>query len=221
MTKIYEVVVKKAKITSGYGWRIHPIDKVKKFHYGIDLISKAKPKDLNIYAIDTGVVEKVVTGKDKATTGYGNYIWVRYPKYNLSLIHAHCSTINKKKGDSVKYNDVIAIMGKTGAATGVHCHLGMTRIGSDTWLDPTNFEMLPEINLTRLLKKGCKGADVKELQEHLIEIGLSVGKSGADGKFGSNTKTAVKKFQKLNKLVEDGIVGKNTAHALGWLYKGE
>lgn len=144
MTRIYEVVVKKPKINSGFGMRKHPITGKMKMHNGIDLVSKASPKDLNIYAIDDGVVQKVVTNKSKATTGYGNYIWVRYPRYNLSLFHAHCSKINYKKGDKVKAKDVLAIMGRTGAATGVHCHLGMTNIGSDKWLDPINFEMLPK-----------------------------------------------------------------------------
>lgn len=68
-------------------------------------------------------------------------------------------------------------------------------------------------NLTRTLKKGCKGNDVKELQK---KLGIK-----ADGIFGNQTKTAVKKFQKANKIFADGIVGKNTAHKLGWLYKGK
>ena len=68
-------------------------------------------------------------------------------------------------------------------------------------------------NLTRLLYKGCRGEDVKELQRTLG--GLSV-----DGIFGPKTDNKVREFQKNNKLVVDGKVGKNTAHALGWLYKG-
>ena len=39
--------------------------------------------------------------------------------------------------------------------------------------------------------------------------------------FGNNTKNAVKKFQKSNKLTQDGKVGKNTAHKLGWTYKNK
>ena len=69
-------------------------------------------------------------------------------------------------------------------------------------------------NLKRLLKKGCKGNDVKELQKTLG--GLSV-----DGIFGDKTLTKVKAFQKSKKLAVDGKVGKNTAHALGWLWKGK
>lgn len=69
-------------------------------------------------------------------------------------------------------------------------------------------------NLTRLLKKGCKGNDVKELQNTLG--GLAV-----DGIFGNNTYKRVISFQKSKGLVQDGIVGKNTAHALGWTYRGK
>ena len=81
-------------------------------------------------------------------------------------------------------------------------------------LNPEKYEIIPDkYNLTRILKKGCRGNDVKELQK---KVGVT-----ADGIFGNNTKNAVKKFQKANKLTADGIVGKNTAHKLGWLYKNK
>jgi len=51
----------------------------------------------------------------------------------------------------------------------------------------------------RTLRKGMKGEDVAKMQEVL---GI-----GADGDFGFGTLTAVKKWQKLNGLVADGIVG--------------
>ncbi len=212
MTKIYEVVVKKPRITSSFGVRIDPITGKKKYHNGLDEVSKVKNR--NLYAIDTGYVQKTVTGQDKSKTGYGNYIWVRYPRYNLSLLYAHCDKVLLKKGDTVKKGDVVAIMGTTGKSTGVHLHLGMTRIGSNTWLNPVKYDMLSDkYNLTRTLRKGSKGNDVKKLQK---EVGTK-----ADGIFGNNTRTAVIKFQKNNKLTADGIVGKNTAHALGWTYKGK
>jgi peptidoglycan hydrolase-like protein with peptidoglycan-binding domain len=62
------------------------------------------------------------------------------------------------------------------------------------------------------LKKGMKGAEVKKLQQVLTNKGYST--KGIDGIFGSNTESAVKKFQKANKLKADGIVGTATKKAL-------
>lgn len=69
-------------------------------------------------------------------------------------------------------------------------------------------------NLTRLLRVGSRGVMVKNLQKALG--GLTI-----DGQFGAKTEKKVKQFQKKHKLVADGIVGKDTAHALGWLWNGK
>ena len=71
-----------------------------------------------------------------------------------------------------------------------------------------------KLNLTRLLKVGSTGTAVKNLQKALG--GLDV-----DGIFGKKTEAKVKAFQKKHKLTADGIVGKNTAHKLGWLWCGK
>ena len=57
------------------------------------------------------------------------------------------------------------------------------------------------------LCEGCKGSAVEQLQKDLIELGYDLGEWGADGSFGPKTKEAVIKFQKDNKLEDDGIVG--------------
>jgi hypothetical protein len=64
------------------------------------------------------------------------------------------------------------------------------------------------------LKTGSKGDEVKALQEFLISQGYDVGKTGADGIFGSNTAAAVKKFQQDKGLSVDGIVGSQTWGAI-------
>lgn len=61
-----------------------------------------------------------------------------------------------------------------------------------------------------LIKRGSKGALVRECQQLLISRGYSVGSAGADGDFGLGTETGVKNFQRANGLIADGIVGKNT-----------
>lgn len=60
---------------------------------------------------------------------------------------------------------------------------------------------------SRLLKKGCVGADVKELQELLMQLGYSLPKYGADGDYGNETVEAVIKFQQKNRIEVDGKYG--------------
>lgn len=74
-------------------------------------------------------------------------------------------------------------------------------------------------NLTRVLKKNCKGDDVGKLQETLNSLGYNCGK--VDKKFGNNTEKAVKNFQIVRGLAVDGKVGQSTAHALDWTYLGK
>lgn len=63
------------------------------------------------------------------------------------------------------------------------------------------------------LRKGDKGENVKTLQSKLKTLGFLQGT--VDGIFGPKTEEAVKKFQKNNNLVVDGIVGAKTTAALG------
>lgn len=67
---------------------------------------------------------------------------------------------------------------------------------------------------TRTLRNGCKGNDVKQMQEGLIKLGYNCGRWGADGDFGDSTEEAVRTFQKVKNLTVDGIFGPNTANTL-------
>ena len=67
---------------------------------------------------------------------------------------------------------------------------------------------------SRTLENGMEGADVKELQTYLIQLGYDLGKWGADGDFGDATEIAVRKFQTISKIKVDGIAGKDTLAAL-------
>jgi len=66
----------------------------------------------------------------------------------------------------------------------------------------------------RLLKKGSKGDDVKQLQELLMELGYELPKYGADGDYGSETVAAVKRFQQDNSLTADGKYGEKSHAAM-------
>ena len=65
------------------------------------------------------------------------------------------------------------------------------------------------------LSRGSKGEDVRKMQQSLMDAGYDVGSSGADGKYGPATESAVRRYQKNNGLSVDGIAGNNT---LGKLY---
>ncbi len=67
--------------------------------------------------------------------------------------------------------------------------------------------------LRRILRHGCKGEDVTELQKALTDLGFDP--KGIDNDFGNNTEAAVIAFQKEKNLKVDGEVGKETWEALG------
>ena len=77
---------------------------------------------------------------------------------------------------------------------------------------PTNPTPVPTVRPT--LRKGAKGEHVTAMQYALLRAGFPLPKYGADGKFGKETLSAVKAFQKANGLKTDGICGPKTWAAL-------
>lgn len=61
-----------------------------------------------------------------------------------------------------------------------------------------------------LLKYGAVGGYVRTAQQLLIASGFGCGPDGADGDYGKNTVNAVKKFQQLHGLLDDGEIGGET-----------
>lgn len=68
------------------------------------------------------------------------------------------------------------------------------------------------------LEKGDTGSEVTTMQKRLIKVGYSCGAAGADGDFGSDTDSALRKFQKDNGLTVDGQYGTNSKAKLTVLY---
>ena len=66
-----------------------------------------------------------------------------------------------------------------------------------------------------VLQQGSSGAEVADLQNKLLARGFDPG--GSDGSFGPGTAAAVEAFQRSVKLNDDGVVGPQTAAALGFV----
>ncbi|MGV9879659.1 peptidoglycan-binding domain-containing protein [Streptomyces sp. NPDC003006] len=62
----------------------------------------------------------------------------------------------------------------------------------------------------RTIRRGSTGNTVREAQCLLVYWGFSVGPSGIDGDFGTNTHNATIRFQRSRGLTQDGAIGPNT-----------
>ena len=80
--------------------------------------------------------------------------------------------------------------------------------------------MCPYQEPTKNQKKGMKGEGVRWVQWMLEHCGFSVGSCGIDGDFGTDTRSATRKFQRKWKLEVDGIVGIKTRAALKGVFEG-
>ncbi|MFN4245407.1 MAG: peptidoglycan DD-metalloendopeptidase family protein [Brevinematia bacterium] len=102
------------RITSGFGYRIHPVLGIRKFHSGLDI---SAPYGHNVRAALSGVVSKV--GFDEE--GYGYYIVVSHSG-NTKTLYGHLSKIFVKVGQKVNRGEIIGKVGDTGMTTGPHLH---------------------------------------------------------------------------------------------------
>ena len=117
------------RMTSGYGYRIHPIYKTRKMHYGMDYSAKVGTE---IYATGDGIVSKVKRSK----RGYGNYVKINHG-FGYETLYAHMSKYIVKKGQKVKRGEVIGYVGNTGISTAPHLHYEVRK--DNKKINPVNF----------------------------------------------------------------------------------
>lgn len=108
------------RITSKYGWRIHPILKTRRFHTGVDI---AAPRGSNIVAAENGKVLYVGW-----QGGYGRVVMVSHGGDIVSM-YAHTSKSLVTTGQTVKKGQAIALIGTTGWSTGPHLHFEVRKNG--------------------------------------------------------------------------------------------
>ncbi|MNM62893.1 Murein DD-endopeptidase MepM [compost metagenome] len=119
-----------ARLSSGYGTRVHPITGKVKTHTGVDL---AASEGTDIHAAEGGVV--IVA---EWWSGYGNTVIIDHGD-NVWTLYGHIRNggIKVEKGEQVKKGQKIAEVGSTGNSTGPHCHFEVRINGNP--VDPTPY----------------------------------------------------------------------------------
>lgn len=113
-------ITSSARMSSGFGYRIHPVTGKTQFHKGMDF---AAPIGTPIYATGNGVVTFSGWG-----TGYGRYVEVDHGNGTVTR-YAHTSANYVNVGDTVYANQQIAAVGNTGRSTGAHLHYEVRQNG--------------------------------------------------------------------------------------------
>lgn len=106
------------RITSGYGWRLCPINPrsgVRRFHDGIDIAARVGTP---IRAVMDGFVEEI--GYNRV---YGNFIILRHENYRS--LYAHLSASSVSRGARVRQGQMIGRTGASGMVTGPHLHFAV------------------------------------------------------------------------------------------------
>lgn len=109
--------IKYTRISSYFGYRIHPIEGQSKFHYGVDMQA---PSGTPIVASRSGTVSKASYEKD----GAGYYVNIDHLDGYVTR-YMHMTRYIVSPGQFVFAGQIIGYCGSTGAATGPHLHFGV------------------------------------------------------------------------------------------------
>ncbi|MDO7906611.1 peptidoglycan DD-metalloendopeptidase family protein [Paenibacillus sp. JX-17] len=111
----FAMPVSGARISSTFGYRVHPVTGVRKLHAGVDL---AVPQGTSVHAAEDGVVTVA-----EWWNGYGNLIIIDHGNGLWSMYgHLRDGGIMVSSGQTVKRGQKIAESGSTGVSTGPHLH---------------------------------------------------------------------------------------------------
>ena len=118
-----------SRVASGFGYRIDPVYKVRKFHAGLDFTA---PQGTPIYATADGTVK--MAGFDNS--GFGNHVIINHG-FGYETLYGHMVRVKSRSGNKVKRGDVIGYVGSTGKSTGPHGHYEVHRNGQP--VDPVYY----------------------------------------------------------------------------------
>jgi len=103
------------RLTSGYGYRLHPLTGRFQFHQGIDLRARSD----TVFAVLAG---KVLTSAYDPALGF----YIRLSHGDFETLYGHLSQIFVLAGDSVSASDAVGITGASGLVTGEHLHFAVS-----------------------------------------------------------------------------------------------
>jgi murein DD-endopeptidase MepM/ murein hydrolase activator NlpD len=123
-----------SRMSSPFGWRVHPVLKRKKFHNGTDF---SAPSGTPIWACAEGRV--TIAGNVGAN---GNLVAIDHGD-GLQSFYAHLSRFAPgiRVGTKVRKKQVIGFVGSTGRSTGPHLHWGIKSKGA--FVDPLKYKIQP------------------------------------------------------------------------------
>ena len=116
-----------AHVTSGFGWRLHPILGFNRLHPGVDF---GAPEGSPVLAAGDGVVEEA-----QWAGGYGHWLKIGHAQgYETGYGHLLRYAPGVRPGVKVEQGQVVAFVGSSGLSTGPHLHFEIMRGGRK--LDP-------------------------------------------------------------------------------------
>jgi murein DD-endopeptidase MepM/ murein hydrolase activator NlpD len=113
------------RTASGWGYRIHPIYKVRKMHYGMDFTA---PVGTPVYATGDGKVVEV-SGSGKSRVGFGLMVLIDHG-FGYETLYGHLNSFNVRMGQEIKRGDIIGYVGNSGGSTAPHLHYEVHKSGT-------------------------------------------------------------------------------------------
>ncbi len=116
LSEMPAIVPSEGAVVSGYGMRFHPVLKVLRMHYGIDV---AVWSGTEVVATGDGVIKAVGRG-----SSLGKYVKIEHKNAGYISVYGHLSKIPSeiRRGAKVKRGDLIAFSGNTGLTSAPHLH---------------------------------------------------------------------------------------------------
>lgn len=112
------------RTASGWGYRIHPIYKMRKMHWGMDFTA---PVGTPVFATGNGRVVELA-GSKNSRSDFGLNVKIDHG-YGYETVYAHLNGFNVVQGQSIKRGDIIGYVGNSGASTAPHLHYEVLKDG--------------------------------------------------------------------------------------------